>query len=388
MSFWTQTSALTTTGLRGLTQRSGAALVTVIGVTTVVGVLVSLLSMGEGAEIFTGKSAAPNEVVVLGRGAPAAPQSVLPREAVLAVQDAPGVRRAADGSPYAVATVMVNVNAVKKDGKRGRVYIVGYTSGVKLVQPYVKVIEGRWYKPAVHEVMVSDPIRKMYRGMNVGDHISLRGNDWEIVGVFAGVDSLSDSAVRADADTVMSAFGRTTFQQVNLQLESPADIPRFKDAVTGNPAITVDVKTLAQNFNDGFGQLNRLLDFVAYFVGTVMASGAIFGALNSLYASVDVRRQEIATLRAIGFNNGPIVLSVLIEGMLLALPGAFLGAAIAWLLFNGNMVNTSGLIFKLSVTPHLVLVATFWALTIGLIGGSLPALRAARLPVAMALRPT
>ncbi len=101
--------------------------------------------------------------------------------------------------------------------------------------------------------MVSDPIRKMYKGMNLGDKISLRGNEWTIVGVFAGVNSLSDSAVRADAETVMSAFGRTTFQQVNLQLESPADIPRFKDAVTANPAISVDVKTLAQNFNDGFG---------------------------------------------------------------------------------------------------------------------------------------
>jgi putative ABC transport system permease protein len=388
MTFWKQTVALTTTGLRGLKQRSGAALVTVIGVTTVVGVLVSLLSLGQGAEIFTGKSALPNEVVVLGRGAPAAPQSVLPRDAVLAVQDAPGVKRAPDGSPYAVATVMVNVNAIRKDGRRGRVFIVGYTPGVKLVQPYVKVIEGRYYKPAVHEVMVSDPIRKMYKGMNLGDKISLRGNEWEIVGVFAGVNSLSDSAVRADAETVMSAFGRTTFQQVNLQLESPADIPRFKEAVTSNPAISVDVKTLAQNFNDGFGQLNRLLDFVAYFVGSVMASGAIFGALNSLYASVDARRRELATLRAIGFNNGPIVVSVLVEGMLLALPGAFLGAAIAWVMYNGNAVNTGGLIFKLSVTPHLLVVAIFWALVIGLIGGSLPALRAARLPVATALRPT
>ena len=119
-----------------------------------------------------------------------------------------------------------------------------------------------------------------------------------------------------------------------------------------------------------------------------MASGAIFGALNSLYASVDARRREIATLRAIGFNSGPIVLSVLIEGMVLALPGAFLGALVAWALFNGNVVDVQGLIFKLTVTPHLLVVSVFWALFIGLIGGSLPALRAARLPVATALRAT
>ncbi|HEV7715402.1 MAG TPA: FtsX-like permease family protein, partial [Steroidobacteraceae bacterium] len=376
------------TGLRGISQRRGASLVTVIGVTTVVGVLVSLLSMSEGAEIFSGNSAPPDQMVVLGRGAQTAPQSVLTRDAFAIISDAPGVKHAPDGRPYSLATSMVSVDAIKKDGKRGNVFLVGFTSAVDLVQPNVKVVEGRTYKPAVHEAIVSDPIRKMYRGMNIGDRINLRGSEWTIVGVFAGTDSLGDSVLRADAETVMSAFARNTFQQANVKLGSVADIPKFKDALSSNPAISVDVKTQAQSFKDGFGQLNQLLDFVAYFVGGVMASGAIFGALNSLYASVDSRRREIATLRAIGFSNGPIVLSVLIEGMLLALPGAFLGAGIAAVLFNGNVVNTGGLIFKLTVTPHLVVVSIFWALAIGLIGGSLPALRAARLPVATALRAT
>jgi putative ABC transport system permease protein len=150
----------------------------------------------------------------------------------------------------------------------------------------------------------------------------------------------------------------------------------------------VDVKTVAETFKASFGQLNNLLDFLAYFVGAVMASGAVFGALNSLYASVDSRRRELATLRAIGFNGGPIIASVLIEGMALALPGAFLGAAIAWALFNGNVVSPAGLIFRLTVTPHVVWVAVVWSLVIGLIGASLPALRAARVPVAAALRDT
>ncbi|MEP7245987.1 MAG: FtsX-like permease family protein [Gammaproteobacteria bacterium] len=388
MTFFNQTIALTATGLRGIGQRRGASLVTVVGVTTVVGVLVSLLSMREGVAIFGGGNARPNEMVVLGKGAQSAPQSVLTRETFDAVKDAPGVKHAADGTPYAAASVMVNVDAIKKDGKRGNVFLVGFTSGVKLVQPNLKIVKGSNYRPAVHELIVSDPIRKMYQGMEVGSHINLRGTDWTIVGVFAGSDSLGDSILRADAETVMSAFGRNTFQSANVLLDSPATIPRFKDALTSNPAIAVEVKTQAQNLSDTFGQLNQLLNFVAYFVGGVMASGAIFGALNSLYASVDSRRREIGTLRAIGFNNGPIVLSVLVEGMALALPGAFLGAFIAWLLFNGNVVNTGGLIFKLVVTPHLVVVSVFWALAIGLIGASLPALRAARLPVATALRAT
>jgi putative ABC transport system permease protein len=186
----------------------------------------------------------------------------------------------------------------------------------------------------------------------------------------------------------MSAFGHNVYQQVNLVLDSSNSLSKFKSALNDNPAIAVDVKTVADDFAENFGQLNRLLDFVAYFVGGVMASGAIFGALNSLYASVDARRREIATLRAIGFNSGSIITSVLIEGLALAVPGALLGAAIAWLLFNGNVVSTGGLIFHLSVTGHVFIVAMVWALVIGLIGGSLPALRAARAPVATAMRAT
>jgi len=388
MTFFKQTAALTVTSLRSIAERRGSSLVTIVGVTTVVAVLASLLAMSEGATIFTGVNAAPDQLVVLGRGAGAAPQSVLPRSAVLAAMDAPGVKHEPDGTPHATATTMVNVDAIKKDGTRSQIFLIGWTPGVKLVQPEVRIVEGRWYEPAVHEVVVSDPIRKMYRGMDIGDHITLRGTEWTVVGVFAGSDSVGDSVLRADADTVMSAFGRTTYQQVIVRLESLAQGPAFRQALADNPSLDVEVKTIPETFKAGFGQLNNLIDFLAYFVGAVMASGAVFGALNSLYASVDSRRRELATLRAIGFGGGPIVLSVLIEGMVLALPGALLGSAIAWVFFNGNVVSPAGLIFKLTVTPHVVWVAVLWSLAIGLIGASLPALRAARVPVATALRAT
>jgi putative ABC transport system permease protein len=388
VSFLSQASMLTLTGLRGLPKRRGAALVTVVSVAAVVGVLASLLAIREGTSIFSPQAARTDELVVVGRGARNAFQSVLSRDAVLTVEGAPGVKHAPDGRPYAYAFSLVPVDAVKKNGKRGTVYLVGYSSGVDLVEPDVKPIAGRWYRPALHELMVSDPIRKMYKDMDVGSHIKLRGTDWTVVGVFSGSNTLGDSLLRADADTVMSAFGHNVYQQVNLVLDSSNSLSKFKSALNDNPAIAVDVKTVADDFAENFGQLNRLLDFVAYFVGGVMASGAIFGALNSLYASVDARRREIATLRAIGFNSGSIITSVLIEGLALAVPGALLGAAIAWLLFNGNVVSTGGLIFHLSVTGHVFIVAMVWALVIGLIGGSLPALRAARAPVATAMRAT
>ncbi len=383
-----QASLLTATALRGLRHRRGAAIVTLVSVTTVVAVLVSLLAIREGTRIFSSEVARPELVCIVGRGANNAFASVLTREAVADIEGAPGVRRTADGRPYAYAFTLVPVDVLKKTGKRGTVYLVGYTSGTALVDTDLKIIAGRTYRPALHELIVSDPIRKLYRGMDIGDRIVLRGTEWTVVGVFAGANSIGDSLLRADAETVMSAFGRNTFQQVNAELDSPASFSKYKAALLANPAIAVDVRTEAQDFEDNFGQINRLLQFIAVFIGGIMASGAICGALNSLYASIDSRRRELATLRAIGFGASPIVVSVLLESLLLALPGAFLGALIAWLLFNGNVVTTGGLIFKLRVTPHLLWVSVLWSIAIGLLGGSLPALRASRVPVAHALRAT
>ena len=386
MTFLKQTVALTGAGLSSITARRGSSFVTLISVTAAVGVLTSLLAIREGASIFNGGSARPDIVDVISRGATSTPQSVITRDTLSVIESAPGVKRSPDGKPYVAASTFVSVDAIKKNGKSGNVYLVGFSPGAALVQSNVRIIAGRQYRQGLHEVTVSEPIQKMYRNMNVGDHLVLLRTEWTIVGVFAGNDSIGDSVLRADADAVMSAFNRSTFQAAQVQLESPGAFSKFKDALTSDPAIAVEVRTLAQSMKDNFGQLNSLLDFVAYFVGTVMASGAVFGALNSLYASVDARRREIATLRAIGFSGVPIVVSVLIEGMLLSLPGAFLGALVAWVLFNGNVVDVAGLIFKLTVTPHLLQISILWALAIGLIGGTLPALRAARLPVATALR--
>jgi len=386
MTFLKQTIALTGAGLRSIGERRGSSFVTLISVTAAVGVLTSLLAIREGANIFNGDNARSDVVDVISRGATSTPQSVVTRDTLSVIESAPGVKRSPDGKPYVAASTFVSVDAIKKNGKTGNVYLVGFSPGAALVQSNVRIIEGRQYRPGLHEVTVSEPIRKMYRNMNIGDHLVLLRTEWTIVGVFAGNDSIGDSVLRADADAVMSAFNRTTFQAAQVQLESPSAFGKFKDALTSNPAVSVEVRTLSQSMKDNFGQLTSLLNFVAYFVGTVMAVGAVFGALNSLYASVDARRREIATLRAIGFSGGPIVVSVLIEGMLLSLPGAFLGALVAWALFNGNVVDVSGLIFKLTVTPHLLQISILWALAIGLIGGSFPALRASGLPVATALR--
>ena len=192
--------------------------------------------------------------------------------------------------------------------------------------------------------------------------------------------------VNADAETVMSALSRTTYSSATLLLQSSADYGTLHAAVTGNPALRLDVQHEKDAIETAFKPLNSILDFVSFFVGTIMAIAATLGAVNSLYAIVDSRQREIATLRAIGFGPAAVVLALLLESMLLAVPGALLGSALAWLLFNGLAASPFGYSFQLSVTLSLAVLGIEWALAMGLLGGLLPALRAARMPVVTALR--
>jgi putative ABC transport system permease protein len=381
-----QTALLTFTALRGIGRRRASAAVSIVSVAAMAGVMISLLAIREGTSILRPPSSQANEAIVLARGAADISQSSLSREAVATIMDAPGIRRTADGRPYAYASIVIPVDVLRRDGQRGAVNLAGYTGGWQLVDRDVQTVAGRPYRPALRELMVSEPVRAMFHGLDLGDRITLHGTQWTVAGVFASSDSQADSFLRTDAATVMAAFGRNTFAQVNVRLESAGAFKVFAGALTHNPAISVDVKTVGEQYELTFGGLRRVLTYIAWFIGGVMACGAVCGSLNSLYASVDSRRHEIATLRALGFNAVPIVASTLIEGMLIALPGALLGGGLALLAFNGDWVNSGSLIFKLSVTPYLLGLGVSWALAIGLIGASLPALRAAGLPVADALR--
>jgi putative ABC transport system permease protein len=248
----------------------------------------------------------------------------------------------------------------------------------------LKIIAGRDFRPAVHELIVGRTARAQFRNLDVGDHISLRGVDWTVVGAFSDEGALSENAMLADADTVLQAFDRSAYQQVVVRLTSPAAFRAFHDALTSNPQLSVDVKRDADYRREQLKQVTSILDFI----GGVMAVGAIFGAVNTMYSSVDARTREIATLRAIGFGGASVVVSVMVESMLIAAPGALLGALVAYGLFNSRDLSTLGLSFPLAVTPGLVVTGVIWALVIGFIGGFLPSIRAARLPVATALRAT
>lgn len=378
-----QVLTLTVFALRSLPSRLGATLVTVIGVMTVVAVLVSLLSMGEGAQVWETGQARPDRAVILSSGAQGPGSSRITLNEITTLAHEPGVKEEANGRPLITAGAMLAVDVVTRANERGTLYLLGITN--RRVYPEIHLLAGHWPQPGLHELAVSKEAQRLDEGVEIGDRIRLRGSAWTIVGVFEDPKGVFEQILFADGPTVLSAFSRNAYQQVTVMLNSPAAFPRFKHAVLADPSLHVDVYTEAENREADFKGLRNLLDFVSYFIGAVMAVGAVCAALSSLYASVDSRRREIATLRALGFGGLPVLTSVLIEGMLLALGAAIVGAFLAWIIFNGKVIDAEGLTFPLVVSPRLVLISIVWALSIGFIGGLLPAIRAARLPVAFAI---
>jgi putative ABC transport system permease protein len=243
------------------------------------------------------------------------------------------------------------------------------------------------FRPGMRELVVSNLCTRLFSGFEIGDARSIQGTPWIIVGHFgAGRDG--QCTMFADVNTIMSALARDTYNGLEVRLRSAADFAAFSAAVKADPAVHLYAERQRTAMAETFKPLNSILDFASYFVGAIMAIGGTLGAINSLYAIFDSRRRELATLRAIGFGSGAIVAATLVESILLALPGALLGAALAWLLFHHMAVSPFGFSFRLDVTPRLAEIGIAWALAMGLVGGLLPAQRAARVPITTALRAT
>src|SRR5262245_25869204 len=331
MNNFKQILPLTTLNLDNIPRRLGLSLVTMVGIGTVVGVLISFLALGAGIDQMATRNVRSDRAVVLSGGATSSLTSSLSREAVAAIVDAPGIKKDADGRPLIVSGIMVPVGT----GLLDTALIIGADSKFNAVFPEFRIIEGRMFTPGVRELVVGKLAASRFERLKIGDSIALRGSEWTIVGRFEQNGGTWENYALADADTMMSAFERNTFQHGIVLLESAAAFDTFRDAVSANPSLSVDVLHEGDYVLMGFGVFTRLLDFVGFFIGGVMAIGAACGALNTMYAVIDARRLEIATLRAIGFGTSAVVGSVLAEALVLALLGALLGAFVAWLLFNG-----------------------------------------------------
>ena len=388
-----QALSVTGVGISTLGQRIGASSVIVIGIAGVVGVLVAMLAMGDGFQATLRETGSNDTAIVLRGGSNVELNSVLERDNLSVIANAPGVARGADGKPLASAELSVVANLPKRSdpGSDANVQIRGVGDEAWALRPNVKIVQGRRFKPGLRELVVGQGALRQFAGLEVGHQLRLAGQEWTIVGEFVSGDS-HDSELWGDAQTVAAAYRRgSSAQSVTVRLTSPAAFDTFKAALLTDPRLKVDVSTTRQYFTEQSAGLTKVIRVVGITVGVIMAIGAIFGALNTMFAAVAARAREIATLRAIGFRGVPVVVSVLLETMLLALLGGVLGGGITWLIFNGYTASTLGanfsqVVFQFRVSPQLLWTGIKWAMAIGFVGGLFPAVRAARLPVTTALR--
>ncbi len=394
MSVFRQITSISAMNLRSIPQRLGTSFVIVIGIAGVVAVLLSVLAMSTGLMKTIASTGRADRAIVLRGGSNAELASAITREQALTIMDAPGVKHGADGKPIASADSITLVEIPTEQGASwANVTIRGVGPKILELRPEMRIVEGRMFRPALHEVVVGMKAHSQFEALQVGKRLHFANGDWDIVGVFESGGDRHESEVYGDGETVMSAIQRNGYQPVTVQLESPERFEAFKTALTTNPTLSVDVKRESDFFAEQAQPVSRILSVVAYVVGGIMAVGALFGALNTMYSAVSARALEIATLRALGFGATSVVISVFAEALALSLFGAVIGCVAAWLFFDGHVINTSAgangiaqLVFALALTPALIAVGIVWACVIGLVGGLFPALRAARLPVAQALR--
>ncbi|MEI2453705.1 ABC transporter permease [Lysobacter firmicutimachus] len=389
-----QAASVAGVGISTLSQRLGSSSVVVIGIAGVVAVLVAMLSMAEGYQETLRRTGSDDSVMVL-RGASAAEvMSTLDLASINVIEQAPGIARGADGRPLASPETVVAANLPIKGGapdEDGSVQLRGVGDRAWQVRPQVKIVQGRRFETGKREVVVGSGAQRQFAGLEVGKQIRLGNERWTVVGVFKSGDAM-DSEVWADAQMVAATYGRgASRNSVVAKLSDAKQFKAFKAALAGDPRLQVDTTTTAEYFAKQSEAMTKVIRIIGIVVGSIMAIGAVFGALNTMFATVATRAREIATLRAIGFRGVPVVVAVMLETMLLALLGGLIGGALAWLVFNGYTASTIAggvgqLTFDFRVTGALLWSGLKWALAIGFVGGLFPALRAATLPVTTALR--
>jgi putative ABC transport system permease protein len=387
-----QALAITGINIRSIPERWTSSLVIVIGLAGVVAVFTALLAMAAG---FTStlKATGRNDAVIIMRGGSDAElNSGLDRDQTDIIKQASGIATGTDGKPQASAEVMVIAELVRKDDKNNgaNITVRGVDPAAFALRPQLKIIAGRNFTPGLRELIVGKGVLQQFQGAEIGKIVRMRGSDWTVVGEFESGDA-HDSELWTDINVARTTFGRTGASSVLAAIDGASGFDKIKAVLGADPRVNVDVVREQDYFSGQTKQFRQTIGVLAGIVTIIMALGAVFAALNSMYAAVAARGKEIATLRAIGFGGISVLISVMVESLLLALVGGILGALIAYALFNNMSVATLGqnftqVVFNFKVTPELVIRGLIIAVAIGMVGGFLPALRAARLPVTTSLR--
>ncbi len=390
-----QVVQITLVNLQSLPQRVGTSLVVVIGIAGVVGVLVSVLALAEGFRHTLASAGRPSRVIMLRAGSDSELSSGVARDQATLIAALPGVARDAGGQPLASAELVVMVDLPRKgESHPNNVPFRGVGPAAFAVRDEVGIVEGRRFRRGVREVVVGRQAAQQFAGLTVGSRIGFRDSDWIVAGVFESGGDVHESEIWADAEVAMSAFRRTGYQSVTAALADPSDagLAAFKASIARDRRLAIGVLREPEYYAKQAGILSNLIRVLGYTVAAFMAVGATFGALNCMYSAIASRQVEIATLRAIGFGGIPVVVSVMIEALLLAALGGAVGGALAYVYCDGATLSTlnfstfSQVAFAFRVTQALLGQGLVWALVIGAAGGLLPAIRAARLPVTLALR--
>jgi putative ABC transport system permease protein len=384
-----QAIAVTRINMETLRSRVGSSVVIIVGIACFAGVFTFMLTLPYGFMRTMAANSEPDRAIVISADAELEAFSALPRETAIAVASAPGILHDKDGKPILSDEAFLTVPANRKpDGVVSYVPVRGVGAKLLSLRPEIKLVAGRMFRPGTKELMAGVTAQDQFQGMDIGDRIPMPDGDWTIVGAYESRQNAAQARLVGDAETLMSAFKRNSFSSVTVRLEKPESFGQFSDFLLNNPAIKVRVEREADYYARITRQAALTMLWITYFVGAMMGIGALFGAINTMYSTVSARAVEIATLRAIGFSGFSVVISVVAEALLLALFGAGLGIIGAWAISTGKTSTIMGALFGLRVTPAIAGVALAWVVMIAVLGGLFPAIRAARLPVATALRAT
>lgn len=379
--------------LRSAKERWNSAVVAILGIAGTVGVFVAMLSLAKGFKATLVASGSPDNAIVLRTGSTNEMDSSVTLDQVHVIEDAPGVARAGSDPLVSPEVVVIRDFSLRSTGTDANVQLRGVSSRALEVRKQVKVSEGRFFQPGLFELVVGRNATHSYSGLELGDSIKFGGANWKVVGVMDAGGSAFDSEVWADSRVLDQVYHypQDVFRSVTVHLTSPEALRQFNDALTSDPRMSVNVSREVEYYDKESQALTRMITVLGGIVAVIMGIGAIFGALNTMYSAVAERGREIATMRALGFGGPSVVTSFVIESLFIALVGGLLGC-VAVLPLNGLTTGTinwqtfSHLAFAFKITPPLLLAGLIFALLMGFLGGVFPAIRAARRPVAEALR--
>ena len=388
-----QTFAVTSVTLRSIQQRLGSSTVAVIGIAGVVIVFTAVLSIAEGFKAAMSGKGDPLRVMILRTGADTEMTSGLGGDSVRVILDAPGIQRTAEGPVASPELFVVVGHPLKRSGSDANVPLRGLSEAALRVRPEVRIVEGRMFQPGTNEIVVGRAASQQFDGLYVGRSVRWGESSWQVVGIFETGGSVAESELWCDARVLQPAYRRgNSYQSVLARLESADSFQVLKDSLTSDPRVQVTVMRERDYYAEQSRVLQSIIESVGIGIAVLMGLGAIFGAVNTMYSAVSSRTREIATLRALGFSRLPVVVSVLIEAVLLSIVGGVIGGGLAWVAFDGyqtatmNFQSFSQVAFAFAVTPSLLARGLFYAVLMGLLGGTFPAIRAARMPVVVGLR--